>query len=577
MFSKALSMANGLLHLTEGEGGASTNTTNAAPDTRVSNVSSVSFLHDLGMIKGALNDDYLTVTMVPQCQVIDHGFRKATIVCLTSFLSSPLFITLRQKLEGDDFTLNIKTANPVFLKEVRDYLTSFVSRIDEAGSARIYNDLICDAHKIGASDVHFYIPDISKVNAKGVIKVRVWGIMREWKALKLSAKALFEALAAGYGKCSIKGTNSRGGFDMASPSNTITEHKFLDDNGKMTKLTGRFTAFPTVNDGIKVVVRIANDSAETQKPLSFDVLGYTRPQQEQQILPPLQSSKGLVAIFGVTNSGKSTFLYSAQSVLPNRHDIEVYSIEDPTERTMLGVTQISIQRSSDEEEDKVTAKVLSVFRDMMRADPDVGICTEIRDSAMSNLASKFIKSGHLLMTTMHGGGIFLGLQQMISSDFGFKIDDLATKDFVQLLGFQQLLPRLCTDCKVPANDSLSLDQKESLANKFRLPNTNFFKASPQGCKSCEVKGIGSFGIKGQIIAAEFLTPDETMRQLISNKDWLSLERYWRSQRQSGFDSADMRGKTAFEHGLYSATQGLVSLDDIERLFQPLSTYEVQDV
>jgi hypothetical protein len=53
-----------------------------------------------------------------------------------------------------------------------------------------------------------------------------------------------------------------------------------------------------------------------------------------------------------------------------------------------------------------------------------------------------------------------------------------------------------------------------------------------------------------------------------------VERLWRSQRTGGFDAPVMQGKTAFEHALYKATQGLIDPRDIEADFESFATYAI---
>jgi hypothetical protein len=39
----------------------------------------------------------------------------------------------------------------------------------------------------------------------------------------------------------------------------------------------------------------------------------------------------------------------------------------------------------------------------------------------------------------------------------------------------------------------------------------------------------------------------------------------------------MTGKTAFEHALYKMSRGLIDINDIERDFEPLKTYDMGEV
>lgn len=76
------------------------------------------------------------------------------------------------------------------------------------------------------------------------------------------------------------------------------------------------------------------------------------------------------------------------------------------------------------------------------------------------------------------------------------------------------------------------------------------------------------------MAAEIFMPDAGMRSLISARNWVALTEAWRGSRRTGFADADMQGKTAFEHGLWLASQGVVSVHDLEEACETLEAYEI---
>jgi len=71
-----------------------------------------------------------------------------------------------------------------------------------------------------------------------------------------------------------------------------------------------------------------------------------------------------------------------------------------------------------------------------------------------------------------------------------------------------------------------------------------------------------------------LSPTPDILQAIAQRDWARVEQLWRGQREAGFDSGEMLGKTAFEHALFKATQGLVDPCDIEADFESFETYSI---
>jgi len=71
-----------------------------------------------------------------------------------------------------------------------------------------------------------------------------------------------------------------------------------------------------------------------------------------------------------------------------------------------------------------------------------------------------------------------------------------------------------------------------------------------------------------------VVPDRVIRQHIADGHDDKAELYWRQSRKAAFDEPDMQGKTAFEHGLYKVSQGLIDPRDLELEFEQLETYEV---
>ena len=161
-------------------------------------------------------------------------------------------------------------------------------------------------------------------------------------------------------------------------------------------------------------------------------------------------------------------------------------------------------------------------------------------------------------------------------------EDLGGDNVLNCVVSQRLLPLLCPNCKRPATDAAhGLDAKRQaiLRNKYQLDPGTMYVANPHGCEACRPRGIGmrADGTLGMTVAVEILLPDAAMRDHIVARDWRGLSRYFRSQRTSRFDQECCRGKTAFEHALYLASLGRVSVLDIEASFEPLALYEVHPV
>ncbi|MGL4662300.1 MAG: ATPase, T2SS/T4P/T4SS family [Culicoidibacterales bacterium] len=102
---------------------------------------------------------------------------------------------------------------------------------------------------------------------------------------------------------------------------------------------------------------------------------------------------GCILIGGATGSGKSTTLYALLNELQLQRK-NVITIEDPIEHHVLGITQIQIN-------ELVGYSYDSIFRQILRHDPDVVVFGEIRDEIAAKIAIRCALTGHLVLATIH--------------------------------------------------------------------------------------------------------------------------------------------------------------------------------
>ena len=70
------------------------------------------------------------------------------------------------------------------------------------------------------------------------------------------------------------------------------------------------------------------------------------------------------------------------------------SIEDPVEQILKGITQISVNT-------KAGITYASLFKAILRCDPDVILIGEIRDAEIAKYVFQASLSGHLVLSTLH--------------------------------------------------------------------------------------------------------------------------------------------------------------------------------
>lgn len=510
--------------------------------------------------------DAVPVSLREQVIVFDCGYAEAVIVAIEGCAAKGLYHSIRSNLIGYSIKREF-VVNTNGFDEAQEYARRIpraaIINADDKGR-QIYEDLVRGAFALGASDLHFRLRD----DGSSDVRLRLFGRMRPWK--NFDTALLLNAIRSAYSGATKRGTNSRSDFTLETESSTMTEHIY---DGKV--VMGRLAHKPVLGGG-KTVVRLLETSNDPKmlRIKSFIDLGYASTHIEHQILPALRRNSGLFLMAGSTGSGKSTTLRSAMFYIPNRELLEMYSVEDPTEYVMPWVNQLSIQSASDDTDDVRKMKFLSSLRSMMRMDPDVGMIGEIRDTESARISTELTQTGHRVLSTVHGEGSVDVLSRMTGDLLQVPADILGTKKYLTAVIYQKLLPLLCPYCKIPARTLLSSDKQRTLTEKFRVDVGNMYTADVNGCAECRLNGVSTEGTKGQTVVAEILTPDDQMRSQMKEKNWPEVERLWRSTRIKPFGNADMTGKTAFEHALYKATQGLIDPNDIEADFEPFETYQI---
>jgi type II secretory ATPase GspE/PulE/Tfp pilus assembly ATPase PilB-like protein len=507
----------------------------------------------------------------PPVLVLDLGCAEVSLVMRPEYFGSGGYFGLCSVLKSNRFLMSIKSeffANSkqmdqlIELNEKKVNSRHPIEVINESNkNIVLYDEIIARAFEINTTDVHFEIRQTERSN----VRLRIDGRLMIWKAFP--TELLRGALSAAYSARSKSGTNSAGALSLERAMNTITENMV-----KGQLVNGRFNGIPLVN-GYDVVIRLLKNDPRAQIP-SIESLGYTSHHIQHQLLPAIAKNSGMMAIAGSTGSGKSTALRSLIASLPNLHVLKVFGVEDPVEYLNPFMSQISIQRSTDEADEAVKMKFLSALRSVLRMDPDVLMLGEIRDKESASLASEFNRTGHRVFTTVHGDGCVDVLTRLNSPEIGISVSTLSSRKFLSAVMYQKLLPKLCPHCKVPASAILDASTLELLFEKFGLNINLMFCANDEGCDDCRVQEVGLAGTKGLTVVAEILIPTPEILKAISVSDWALVEHLWRGSRTAPFDSPNMQGKTAFEHALYQASAGLIDPQDIERDFESFKTYQV---
>jgi type II secretory ATPase GspE/PulE/Tfp pilus assembly ATPase PilB-like protein len=214
-----------------------------------------------------------------------------------------------------------------------------------------------------------------------------------------------------------------------------------------------------------------------------------------------QESGRLSILSGPTRSGKTTALAATVHEVVD-DTVIAYSVEDPVEYRITGVSQLEIQAASREQRREHMA---SILYDLMREDPDFVMVGEIRDRDSMGLAFDIALAGAQVMTTTHAGSVTHTIQRLLE----WGLDPFIVATTLGGVMNLRLLRRICPQCRVP----VSRDDGDGVWPKLlfgrELPENGWAK-SPEGCHMCRFTGtVGQFGVS-ELMTVQG-TPVEVLR------------------------------------------------------------------
>jgi len=333
------------------------------------------------------------------------------------------------------------------LAEVSDIQVS----AEDAPVIKLVYSILGQAVGEGASDVHFE-PDEDEMR----VRFRVDGVLRD---------------AAHVPKRMVGAVISR--IKIMSDLN-IAEKRVPQDGRVGVSVEDRFvdlriTTLPTQR-GEGATIRIL-DKDNAQR--SLDDLGMDGSGRER-FESAFHQAYGAVLVTGPTGSGKSTTLYAALQDL-NQVEKKIITIEDPVEYRIGGISQINVNRPAG-------LDFATGLRSILRADPDIVMVGEIRDSETARIAIEAALTGHMMLSTLHTNdapGAIARLTKM-------GIEAFLTASAVDCVVAQRLARKLCTHCKKRA-----VIPPEALIDAGLRVGGEIEAYEPVGCSRCNQSGYRS--------------------------------------------------------------------------------------
>jgi type IV pilus assembly protein PilB len=327
-------------------------------------------------------------------------------------------------------------------------LADFEVSAEDAPVIKLVYSILGQGVGEGASDIHFE-PQEGEMR----VRFRIDGVLRE---------------AAHVPKRMISAVISR--IKIMSDLNIAEKRVPQDGRVSVTvedkRVDLRITTLPTQR-GEGATIRIL-DKTNAQR--SLDELGMD-PDARERFGSSFRQAYGAVLVTGPTGSGKSTTLYAALQEL-NSIEKNIITVEDPVEYQLDGVNQINVNR-------KAGLDFATGLRSILRADPDIVMVGEIRDSETARIAIEAALTGHMMLSTLHTNdapGAITRLTKM-------GIEPFLIASSVDCVVAQRLARKLCSHCKRRA-----VVPPEALTDAGMRVGGEIEAYEPTGCARCNQSG-----------------------------------------------------------------------------------------
>jgi type II secretory ATPase GspE/PulE/Tfp pilus assembly ATPase PilB-like protein len=352
---------------------------------------------------------------------------------------------------------------------------------------RLANQIIVDAYKRGASDIHVE-PYAARTDT--VIRMRIDGSCVE-----------YQRIPASYRRALVSRLKIMARLDIAERRKPQDgKIKFRLPQGRDIEL--RVATIPTAQGDEDVVLRLLAAS----EPLPLEALQMTE-RNLRELRRLIDEPYGLFLVVGPTGSGKTTTLHAALGAI-NTPDLKIWTAEDPVEITQYGLRQVQVQP-------RIGFTFAAAMRAFLRADPDIIMVGEMRDAETAHTGIEASLTGHLVFSTLHTNSAPETLTRLL--DMG--LDSFNFADALLGVLAQRLARTLCKTCKVayPA----SAEQIEEIRQAYGAAafdagglvgpaEVRLYRGA--GCTECNQSGY-----RGRVGLHELLVATPEIKRLIQQR------------------------------------------------------------
>lgn len=361
--------------------------------------------------------------------------------------------------------------------------------IDENDSAivRLANQVIAEAYRLGASDVHIEPYSDRKETA---VRFRVDGTC-----------FTYMRIPAVYRRAIVSRLKIMANLDISErrkPQDGKIRYKLMKDR----EIELRVATLPTAGGNEDVVLRLL--TAKETMPLeamdfSSDVI--------QTVKELAERPHGILLCVGPTGSGKTTTLHAVLKHI-NTDERKIWTAEDPIEISQEGLRQVQVHP-------KIGFTFAAAMRAFLRADPDVIMIGEMRDKETADIAIEASLTGHLVLSTLHTNSAVETITRLL--DMG--CDSFNFADAMLGVLAMRLSKRICPQCKETYHptrqeyDELVQGYGVRYWDKLGIAYTDDWTLyRGRGCDVCNQSGF-----KGRVPIQELLVGSEEIKNLIQSK------------------------------------------------------------
>jgi len=294
-----------------------------------------------------------------------------------------------------------------------------------------------------------------------------------------------------------------------------------------------------ISDGEKAVLRLLSRAG---RELSLEELGL-KGQDFKKLKENIRRPYGMILATGPTGSGKTTTLYAILKIL-NTREVNIATIEDPVEYSIIGINQIQVNP-------KTNLTFAEGLKSIIRQDPNIIMVGEIRDEETAGIATNAAMTGHLVLSTLHTNNAATTLPRLLD----MKVEPYLISSTVNIAIAQRLVRKICMSCiesYQPAEEELeNLREKINLNKILNKNHKKLVLYRGKGCPTCHQTGY-----RGRIGIFEVLEMKENIKDLVmKNANAGEIEK-----------QAITNGMTTiFEDGIQKALTGITTIEEVLRV------------